>query len=88
MNCNMGGSLRINKVISILTMHLTLWVPSWQSTGLWLDFNVFMGSGRSPGEGIDYPLQFSWASLVAQMIKRSEERRVGKECRSRWSPYH
>src|SRR5476649_1934801 len=24
----------------------------------------------------------------AQVIKRSEERRVGKECRSRWSPYH
>ena len=22
------------------------------------------------------------------MIPRSEERRVGKECRSRWSPYH
>ena len=22
------------------------------------------------------------------MIIRSEERRVGKECRSRWSPYH
>ena len=22
------------------------------------------------------------------IIKRSEERRVGKECRSRWSPYH
>ena len=22
------------------------------------------------------------------MAKRSEERRVGKECRSRWSPYH
>src|SRR3712207_9101371 len=22
------------------------------------------------------------------MIKRSEERRVGKECRSRWPPYH
>ena len=27
------------------------------------------GSGRSPGEGIGYPLQYSWASLVAQMIK-------------------
>ena len=25
---------------------------------------------------------------VAQILKRSEERRVGKECRSRWSPYH
>ena len=26
-------------------------------------------SGRSPGEGIGYPLQYSWASLVAQMVK-------------------
>ena len=26
--------------------------------------------------------------IVADTIKRSEERRVGKECRSRWSPYH
>ena len=27
------------------------------------------GSGRSSGEGIGYPLQDSWASLVAQLIK-------------------
>jgi len=27
------------------------------------------GSGSSPGEGIAYPLQYSWASLVAQMVK-------------------
>ena len=27
------------------------------------------GSGRSPGEVIGYPLQYSWASLVSQMIK-------------------
>ena len=27
------------------------------------------GSGRSTGEGIDYPLQYSWASLVAQLVK-------------------
>ena len=25
-------------------------------------------SGRSPGEGIDYPIQYSWASLIAQMV--------------------
>ena len=25
--------------------------------------------GRSPGEGIGYPLQYSWASLVAQPVK-------------------
>src|SRR3712207_934598 len=28
------------------------------------------------------------AGLSASPIHRSEERRVGKECRSRWSPYH
>ena len=27
------------------------------------------GLGISPGEGIGYPLQYSWASLVAQMVK-------------------
>ena len=25
---------------------------------------------------------------IKHLIERSEERRVGKECRSRWSPYH
>ena len=29
------------------------------------------GSGRSPGEGIGYSLQYSWASLVALMVKNS-----------------
>src|SRR5690554_364238 len=28
------------------------------------------------------------AKLVSAELTRSEERRVGKECRSRWSPYH
>ena len=27
------------------------------------------GLERSPGEGIGYPLQYSWASLVAQLVK-------------------
>ena len=26
-------------------------------------------SGSSPGKGIGYPLQYSWASLVAQLVK-------------------
>ena len=26
--------------------------------------------------------------IASENIVRSEERRVGKECRSRWSPYH
>ena len=27
-------------------------------------------------------------NVYAYRLRRSEERRVGKECRSRWSPYH
>ena len=27
------------------------------------------GLGKSPGEGIGYPLQYSWDSLVAQLVK-------------------
>ena len=30
----------------------------------------------------------AWNVVNAELWKRSEERRVGKECRSRWSPYH
>ena len=34
--------------------------------------------------------QTIWSSMAEgfKTYKRSEERRVGKECRSRWSPYH
>ena len=28
------------------------------------------GSGRSAGEGTGYPLQYSWATLVAQLVKK------------------
>ena len=52
------------------------------------------GSGRSPGEGIDYPLQYSWASLVTQVVKNLPTMQetwfdpwVGKiPWRREWSP--
>ena len=31
------------------------------------------GSGRFTGEGISYPLQYSWVSLVAQLVKNPPE---------------
>ena len=33
------------------------------------DPSLIPGSGRSAGEGIGYPFQYSWASLVAQLVK-------------------
>ena len=33
------------------------------------DTSLIPGMGGSVGEGIGYPLQYSWASLVAQLVK-------------------
>ena len=33
------------------------------------DPGLIRGLGRSAGEGIGYPLQYSWASLLAQLVK-------------------
>ena len=35
-----------------------------------------------------FELQSEGKEVTPLKLKRSEERRVGKECRSRWSPYH
>ena len=42
----------------------------------------FMGRGSTPNDASPGKAGFSKDDV------RSEERRVGKECRSRWSPYH
>ena len=45
------------------------------------DPGLIPGLGRSSEEGIDYPLQYSWASLVAQLVKNvpaMQETWVGK----------
>src|SRR2546430_2520629 len=36
----------------------------------------------------DFPGRIRRGELTSRSLSRSEERRVGKECRSRWSPYH
>ena len=33
------------------------------------DSGSIPGSGRSAGEGIGYPFQYAWTSLVAQLVK-------------------
>src|SRR3712207_852370 len=38
---------------------------------------------------VDMASRFNFPLMIGdEDLKRSEERRVGKECRSRWSPYH
>ena len=45
---------------------------------------VLAPGGLRPNKGAYKVLDF----IVNILRSRSEERRVGKECRSRWSPYH
>ena len=53
----------------------------------WKDYLRDISLVRSPGKwgGVRYMARL--ISLLPR-LRRSEERRVGKECRSRWSPYH
>ena len=54
------------------------------------DPSLIPGSGKSPGEGTSYPLQYSWASLVAQTVKNPpamQKTWVGKiPGRRTWKP--
>src|SRR5256885_3995480 len=48
-----------------------------------------LSNRRTDEYGESFENRIRFALKVFQAIKqRSEERRVGKECRSRWSPYH
>ena len=55
------------------------------TTAAWAMTNPVLGLGEL---GIDVTLQKVKAGDGLRPLTRSEERRVGKECRSRWSPYH
>ena len=54
-------------------------------------FNTFMAEQKKEaGKTVFDVFQFANSAkrIVEHADMRSEERRVGKECRSRWSPYH
>ena len=71
---NKFSSLKLKKKESKVLMHT---VASLQGKG-----------GEGGGQICNPKLPKSTSSLEQNKIGRSEERRVGKECRSRWSPYH
>ena len=54
---------------------------------------IFLESFSAPAivmeiNGKEIMMPIDWHIAVGDSETRSEERRVGKECRSRWSPYH
>jgi len=58
--------LRVHKLCSVGFPGSSTGKESACSAG---DLGSMPALGRFPGEGIGHPLQYSWASLVAQMVK-------------------
>src|SRR3989449_10204618 len=52
----------------------------------WLPLEELLAAAGSPA--LRDPRTLAALTVAARSDVRSEERRVGKECRSRWSPYH
>ena len=48
-------------------------------------YKTFMDAAKTEREAVSEAVKMA---EKAGFVPRSEERRVGKECRSRWSPYH
>src|SRR3712207_9036267 len=71
-----GGMVRAKNVLGML-------MQNFFSMGLISVIWALIGFSLAFGDGGKFIGNFDFAGL-----SRSEERRAGKECRSRWSPYH
>ena len=83
-----GGVFLLVYLILVLTFGYTL-IISETSIGR-MTRKSPIGAFRHFGSGASFKFG-GWINAVIPIIigpYRSEERRVGKECRSRWSPYH
>ena len=60
------SSQDITKLYFFVFLHSSVGKESTCNSG---DLSLIPGSGRSNGEGIGYPFQYSWVFLVAQLIK-------------------
>src|SRR3712207_8294640 len=73
----------LNEFVEYAASFATL--DEWTADYLQCFDHTAIGSAHSLALHLDYVAQ---ATDIETAHQRSEERRVGKECRSRWSPYH
>ena len=98
----MRRNMLIKYSCSLLFCKCKVWISCWTDVYLlsliyvWCWANVHHSTKNlsnvatclSPTDGAQIISNDSLLSEVWFDVERSEERRVGKECRSRWSPYH
>ena len=94
----------IRKIYTLLILGLCLGFAACSDDNDGLDPNAAAPVIKFPMEQLDVDLNkvdnlpvvdviksqagLQSVTMKLQTVERSEERRVGKECRSRWSPYH
>ena len=78
--------MKVKKFAAILTGMALIMSDSALVTAS--DAQTEAGSVVSVGEFVSESEGSDGESAATDVFTRSEERRVGKECRSRWSPYH
>src|SRR5256885_4696263 len=94
----MPRALRTNDLESQVEMQADQYIP-FPMDEVSYDFEVLGASDKDPDtndvllvatrtENVEQRQAAVKAAGLSAKIVRSEERRVGKECRSRWSPYH
>ena len=69
-------SLRAHDILLIGCAQALALIPGTSRSGITMSAALLLGLSRAG------------AARFSFLLSRSEERRVGKECRSRWSPYH
>src|SRR2546422_8421964 len=62
------------------------YLAQWKKKGLRIKYLIPYAPELNLIEILWRHIKYLWLPFSA--YQRSEERRVGKECRSRWSPYH
>ena len=67
---------------------ILLIMPAYAQKGVDITGTVIEEGTNEPIEQATVRLLSVKDSSMIGGVARSEERRVGKECRSRWSPYH
>ena len=94
---SMRGSVRLcaTSIVAGVLMGFVGGAFRWclhKADGLRVDLVDWAHTLPGPGWLIPMAAAAACATLAALIVRweplRSEERRVGKECRSRWSPYH
>src|SRR3712207_9470613 len=98
---NLDAKLRVQMRTEIAKLHnristTTIYVTHDQTEAMTMADRIILLKGgvvqqvAPPQQMYDHPDNIFVAGFIGSpaMNFRSEERRVGKECRSRWSPYH